>query len=164
MRHLTIIAVLCAVLASLSGCLMAARHIYRATTTDPAESQLRAALERYQGLVLNTDVSRLADMFEAQGELSRDDQKPQVGHDAIAAALKAQFALAQPVEFELHAASTSVQTGSATQRGSYRQTLHAADGAAIKEEGSFDAQWQHQPDGRWLLRRMHTARGAAGAG
>jgi len=163
MRNILVIAALCTVVVSQSGCLMAARHAYRAVTAEQPESQVNAALDRYKGLVLNADSSRLADMFEPQGELFHGDQKP-VGHDALLDYFKARFASAKPVELELRTASTTAHGSSGTQHGSYRETRRSASGETIKEEGSFEAQWRREADGRWLLQRLLLTRGGTGGG
>jgi ketosteroid isomerase-like protein len=42
----------------------------------------------------------------------------------------------------------------ATQRGTFRQRARLADGKVVESNGTFEAEWERQADGSWLLSRM----------
>jgi uncharacterized protein (TIGR02246 family) len=157
MKYIAPAALACAALLALGGCrslMRESRHEHAVQRNQ--ESQVLAALARYEHLVIEVDAERLADMFDTNGELSHNDEKPYVGHDTILGFLRT-FVGFNIREYELRAASTTIAGDSATQTGTYRQTVLSPTGTTIKAEGSFKAEWQHQRDGRWLLRRMHTS-------
>jgi uncharacterized protein (TIGR02246 family) len=150
-------ALVCAVFMALGGCRAAMREArHDAAVKRHEASQVVAALARYRQLVVEVDAEGLADMFDATGELSHNNEKPHVGHEAIRGLLK-NFVGYKVQDYELRAISTTVESDGATQYGTYRQTVLTPGGDTVKAEGTFEADWLHQPDGRWLLRRMHTA-------
>jgi uncharacterized protein (TIGR02246 family) len=157
MRPAACILAFCAILAALPGCRLMVREARRDSAVERhQDAEVDAALARYRDLVVQVDAPRLADMFDADGEISYGDQKASVGHDAILAFFNS-FAGYKVVAYELRATGTSAQGGSATQSGTYSQTAQSPSGETIKTEGKFEARWARQADGRWLLKRMHTS-------
>ena len=119
------------------------------------ESQVLVSLDRYRQLVLHGDAERLADMYAPRGELRHNAEKPLLGPQQIRLFLK-NFADHQVQSFELRARSTIVEEGAVKQRGTYHLRVLAPHGSDIQAGGEFEATWVHEPDGRWLLSRMHT--------
>ena len=140
----------------LSGCgLLIGHAINSSNRTGVEESQVVASLARYRQLVVDVDVERLADMFVSNAEMSHGDETPHIGQQDIRGFLK-QFADYKIQKYELQATSTAVDSQTAKQHGTYSQEVLAPNCNPVKATGEFDAVWQHQPDGRWLLVRMHT--------
>ena len=152
-------------LALLSGCafvvLHGVRHAYK-TYVKPV-SEIEAALAQYRTLVLGMQPDKVALMFDASAELSHEDRAPVVGQAAISAYLNS-FAGYKVLEYELAATGTTLKGETAIQLGNYRQTVEAPGGDTVADRGRFEARWLHQADGRWLISRLHTASGSAGAG
>jgi uncharacterized protein (TIGR02246 family) len=153
-RHVALLAIVCMALGGCRSLARESRHEHAAQRYE--ESQVVAALARYRQLVIDVDPERLADMFDVDGELSHNDEKPYKGHETILKFLKS-FTGFKVQAYELRASSTTVDADRATQTGTYRQTVLSPEGATLDAEGSFKAEWRHQPDGRWLLRLMHTS-------
>ena len=126
-------------------------------TAGPApERTVAAALENYVQLLRRQDAAGLAELFVPEGSSSHADQKPIVGRSAIRAFLES-FASYKVLAHEMPVTSVSVQGNRVTQTGTYRQTVRTPAGETIQVRGVFVAEWERQPDGRWLIRRMHTA-------
>ncbi|MBS0446444.1 MAG: nuclear transport factor 2 family protein [Proteobacteria bacterium] len=157
-RRCLLAAIAVLVLFGLSGCGLLIGHVVRQVEGEKRqEAEVVASLARYRQLSVAADAERLADMYDSGGELSHGDGPPHVGHDDILAFLKG-YAGYRIRTYELQATSTSVEgDGRVTQEGRYSQTVVAPGGKTITAAGTFSARWAHQPDGRWLLRRMHTA-------
>lgn len=147
---------------ALSGCGLVIGYALRESGRKSVEeSQVIASLARYRQLVIAVDADRLADMFVADGEMSHDAEKPYLGQDQIRTFLKGLTGY-RIQEYKLQALSTVVTSGTAREHGTYAQVVTSPGGDAIKAAGEFDANWQHQTDGRWLLTRMHTTSPGAG--
>jgi len=125
-------------------------------TTGPAPKQAVAvALENYIQLLRRQDAAGLSELFISDATSSHADQKPIVGRAAIRALLEA-FANYKVLAHEMPVTSVSVQGNRVTQTGTYHQTVRTPDGQTIQVRGVFTAEWERQPDGSWLIRRMHT--------
>lgn len=162
-RPATVSLLLCLSMA-LSGCGLVIGHAIReGMRKKQEESQVVASLARYRQLVIAVDSRRLADMFVEDGELSNDTETPHVGQGQIRAFLESRVGY-KVQDFVLSASSTTSENETATQRGTYAETVLTPDGKVSRTGGGFYAVWRHQSDGRWLLARMHMRSGAAGAG
>lgn len=152
------VAVLSAPLLLLSGCgflvIHGVRHAMSAYSKKDDEA-VEAALARYRESVLAGKTDQLPDLFDPSGELSRDDQPAVSGRAALAAYFKSS-AGTKVVDYELKATSTSVSGDQATQKGRYREKVVTPAGQTVSGQGTFDASWSRQSDGRWLLHRLHT--------
>jgi len=125
-------------------------------TTRPAPEQaVAAALENYVQLLRRQDAAGLSELFLPDATSGHADQKPIVGRPAIRALLES-FANYKVLAHEMPVTSVSVQGNRVTQTGTYHQTVRTPDGQTIQVQGVFVAEWERQPDGRWLIRRMHT--------
>jgi uncharacterized protein (TIGR02246 family) len=152
----TLSSILVAICVSLGGCGLVIGYALRESNRHSLEdSQVVASLARYRQLIIDVDAERLADMFVADGELSHDAEKPYLGQNQIRTFLRT-FAGYKIQEYELRADSTAVEKETAKEHGTYAQVVIPPNGSPIKASGEFDATWQHQADGRWLLSRMHT--------
>jgi uncharacterized protein (TIGR02246 family) len=141
---------------SVSGCgLLIGTLVRDGTRKKQEESQVVASLERYRTLALAADADRVADLFTDQGELSNAGEPPHRGPEQIRSFLKGLGAY-QVRQYDLHATTTQVDGGAATEHGTYAQIVVTLAGNTVETAGDFDAEWVRQPDGRWLLRRMHT--------
>ncbi len=130
-----------------------ARHVYGEMTKD--DKAVDAALEAFAQRMLHKDFSAAAALFTADGTLQHDGQPPTVGPAAIQAYLQSFEGLSIQA-YVLKPGSTSTSGDSASQRGSYSQTVQTVAGESLSAQGEFEADWQRQPGGRWLLRRLLT--------
>jgi ketosteroid isomerase-like protein len=55
---------------------------------------------------------------------------------------------------EMKGGSLQIFGPSATQYGTFRQTSRLPDGKVLESRGTFEAEWERQPDGSWLVARM----------
>jgi uncharacterized protein (TIGR02246 family) len=141
---------------TLSGCGLLLGHAIReGSRKTQDESQVTASLARYRNLILELQADRVADMFADDGELSHNGEKSYIGPRQISAFLKS-FSGYKILKYELVAVSTAVEGENATQNGTYTQTVVAPEGNTIMAAGSFETAWRHQPDGRWLIKKMRT--------
>lgn len=124
-------------------------------TAIPEEPRVAAALEHYRELIMAIDAPGIAAMYTSDGELSHADGKPYIGPENIRAFLQ-QFSNFKILAYDLTAAATKVEGNTATQTGTYRQTVVTPDGKTVRVHGTFEIRWSRQPDGRWLVRRLHT--------
>ena len=156
-------AALLAVCAQLGGCgLLIGGLIRDGSRKQQEQAQVVASLARYRQLIIAIDADRVADMFTPDGELSHDAQAPITGPGRIQAFLKG-YADYKIQAYELRALATETNDGLASQQGTYSQTVALPSGAVAQVAGQFDANWARQADGRWLLKRLHTASAVAGA-
>jgi uncharacterized protein (TIGR02246 family) len=163
MRRTAVLAILVATSAGLAGCGIGfvVRHAMResdktSTASSQAdEHQVIASLQRYQQLALTGDTDRVADMFVPSGELSKQGDEPLTGREQIRKYLKSQ-ADTSIRDYKLLATSTHVDGTLGLQSGTFDQSFSAPNGLVQKVTGTFDASWERQSDGRWLLARMHT--------
>lgn len=123
-------------------------------------TQVVAALASYRQLVINLDSERLADMFTPDGELIFNEAQPYKGRAAVLGYWRAFNGFKVDV-YDLRATATSIESGAATQTGSYSQSASGPDGRQYKSSGRFETDWLQQPDGRWLIRRMRVVREAS---
>lgn len=140
----------------LGGCALVIGHAIRESSRNSEhESQVNASLTRYRNLVVAQDAERLTDMFTPSGTLSNDDATPAVGQEQIRLFFRNLPSVGNQ-DYAMNASSTKLDDGNAVQVGTYSQSTSMPGGAVVKTAGSFEARWQHQADGRWLLTRMHT--------
>jgi ketosteroid isomerase-like protein len=55
---------------------------------------------------------------------------------------------------EMKGVSLQIIGPSALQNGWFRQRTRLADGTTAESKGTFEAEWERQADGSWLLARM----------
>ena len=158
MTHLIRYASVCVALALLPGCgfiiVHGTRQAIAAYTSQ--ESEVNDALARYRALVLRMEPDKLAETFDSRGEVSNGNQTPLKGREAILTFFNS-FAGFKILEYEIAATSTTVQGDKAVQKGNYREKMVEPSGETVTVKGIFSAQWSRQPDGHWLILRMHTA-------
>lgn len=147
----------------LSGCGFVIGHVIRESSRkSETESQVNASLARYSRLVVEQDVARLVDMFVPNGELLVGNDRAVVGPEQIGTFLK--VAMENKVtDYSMTATSNKIEGSEVDQFGTYSQST-AAPGGAVKTTGTFEAMWQRQIDGRWLLKKMQIGTHPAGAG
>jgi uncharacterized protein (TIGR02246 family) len=137
-----------AALAVLSGC----------TTfgfQEDAPERIEAALQAYSGHMLAMDADRIAASFTPDGELQDRDRPPLKGRDAIRAFLSSLTGV-KVEENEMTGVTLNLLGPGATQGGTFRQKARLADGKTVETKGTFEAEWERQADGSWLMSRMTT--------
>jgi uncharacterized protein (TIGR02246 family) len=137
-----------AALAVLSGC---ATFGFQ----EDAPARIEAALQAYSGHMLAMDAERIAATFTPDGELQDRDRPPLKGRDAIRTFLKS-FTGVKVEKNELKGVSLNLLGPGALQTGTFRQTARLADGKIVETKGTFEAEWERQADGSWLMSRMTT--------
>ena len=121
-----------------------------------AEQDVEAALARYRDRIKQMDAPAIAALFTDAATISHEDQVSVGGREAIRLFMES-FKGYQVVLYDIEADTTIVSGHKATQVGRYRQVVLAPDGATIKVEGSFRAEWRWGPEVGWLIRTMRTA-------
>ena len=122
---------------------------------DSVGEQIIAALERYRVAVLELDIDGEMTSFAEDAQLSQGDEPTVQGRTTIRALLQAQAGF-KVVGFDLRTAATRVQGPIAMQNGYYSQRIISPQHESIIVKGVFEIQWSRQPDGAWLISRLHT--------
>jgi ketosteroid isomerase-like protein len=122
-----------------------------------AEEQVKAAMRRYEKLVLSMDAEGISAMFTPDGEIV-DAGKTVARTPASIRAFLGSFDGKVRVEENVNSIeSVTVRGAAAILTGAYQQkALILADKLEIQVQGKFEVEWSRQPDGRWLIRRMST--------
>jgi ketosteroid isomerase-like protein len=55
---------------------------------------------------------------------------------------------------EMTGGSLQILGPSALQSGTFRRKTRLPDGTVVESQGTFEAEWDRQADGSWLVRRM----------
>jgi hypothetical protein len=55
---------------------------------------------------------------------------------------------------EMKGGSLQILGPSALQNGTFKQKVILPDGKVVESQGTFEAEWDRQPDGSWLVSRM----------
>jgi ketosteroid isomerase-like protein len=55
---------------------------------------------------------------------------------------------------EMQGGSLQIFGPSALQNGTFRQKTRLPNGTVVETQGTFEAEWDRQPDGSWLVARM----------
>jgi ketosteroid isomerase-like protein len=135
-----------AALAALSGCGSLAIE-------DNAPARIEAALQAFSRYTLAMEADRVAAAFTAEGEIQEGDQPPVKAPEAIRATFTAR-AGARVEESVFKGTSLQVLGPSALQGGTFRQKTRLSDGKVVETKGSFEAEWERQSDGSWLIARL----------
>lgn len=135
-------------LAVLSGCGSLAEQ-------DDSPARIEAALQAYAASALAMDVDRLAASFTEDGQLQDRDGEPVRGREAIRTHLRS-LAGVKVLENEIRGSWLQLVGPSALQTGTFRQKSRLADGKVVESTGTFEAEWERQPDRSWLIARMTT--------
>jgi uncharacterized protein (TIGR02246 family) len=123
--------------------------------TSDAEEQVKAAMRRYDQLVLAMNAEGIAAMFTPDGELI-DAGKTIASTPASIRAFLQSFDGKVRVEENASSIESVTLTGAtAIMTGTYQQkALLLPDKREIRVQGKFEVEWSRQPDGQWLVRRM----------
>jgi ketosteroid isomerase-like protein len=81
------------------------------------------------------------------GSMSEQDDAPARIEAALQAWAKAEGK-------EMKGGHLQIFGPSALQGGTFRQKTRLADGNVVESQGTFEAEWDRQPDGSWLVSRM----------
>lgn len=122
---------------------------------EDSPARIEAALKAYSASVLAMDADRIAASFTEDGELQNPGREPLRGPEAIKAFLKT-FSGVTVEENELKGDSLQIVGPSALQTGTFRQKARLADGKVVETKGTFEAEWERQENGSWLIARMTT--------
>ena len=101
------------------------------------------------------DADKLAASFTEDGEMQDRDHEPVKGREAIRTFLRSLSGVTVE-ENEVKGVSLQIVGPSALQAGTFRQKSRLAGGKVVESKGTFEAEWERQPDGSWLLARMAT--------
>ena len=137
-----------AALAALSGCGSLAMQ-------EEAPARIESALRAYSANMRAMDAGKIAASFTEDGEMQDRDREPVKGREAIRTFLRSISGVTVD-ENEVKGVSLQIVGPSALQTGTFRQKSRLADGKVVESKGTFEAEWERQPDGSWLLARMTT--------
>ena len=122
---------------------------------DSVGEQIIAALERYRVAVLELDIDGEMASFAEDAQLSQGSEPTIQGRTTIRAQLQSQAGF-KVVGFDLHTAATRVEGHIAIQNGFYSQRIISPQHESTVVKGVFEVEWSRQPDGAWLISRLHT--------
>src|SRR5262245_6955298 len=132
------------------------RRKIEASTSD-AEEQVKAAMRRYDQLVLAMNAEGIAAMFTADGELIDAGKTIASTPASILAFLQSFDGKVRVEENASSIESVTVTGATAILTGTYQQkALLLSDKREVRVQGKFEVEWSRQPDGQWLVRRMST--------
>src|SRR5215813_11784227 len=132
------------------------RRKIEASTSD-AEEQVKAAMRRYDQLVLAMNAEGIAAMFTADGELIDAGKTIASTPASILAFLQSFDGKVRVEENASSIESVTVTGATAILTGTYQQkALLLSDKREIRVQGKFEVEWSRRPDGQWLVRRMST--------
>jgi uncharacterized protein (TIGR02246 family) len=116
------------------------------TTTD--ESQIRSSFAEMTQAVRDTNWTRWAEFYAADGTLFSPNQPPFQGHDAIL-----QFARAFPPlsTFEITPARIEGREDLAVAYGKYHWVIAPPGASMVPDSGKFILVLRKQPDGQWKI-------------
>ena len=113
------------------------------------------ALQKYQMATLRMHTPTIVVLDTTEASIAHESQPPVVGRDSIAKFL-ASFATYTVRPYTMIVTAQAVTSDSATQTGTYAQTVRPPVGKEVKVRGTFHATRMRQTDQRWLLSRMRT--------
>jgi ketosteroid isomerase-like protein len=127
----------------------------QAASGDGVAEQIIAALERYRVAVVELDIDREVASFAEDAQLSQGSDPAFQGRATIRALLQSQAGF-KVVGYDLRTAATRVQGKVAFQNGLYTQRIISPQHESKIAKGVFEVEWSRQPDGSWLISRLHT--------
>jgi ketosteroid isomerase-like protein len=127
----------------------------QAVGADSVGEQIIAALERYRVAVLELNIDGEVASFTEDAQLSQGSEPTVQGRTTIHALLQSQAAF-KVVAYDLRAAATRVLGPTAIQNGYYSQRIISPQHESMIAKGVFEVEWSRQPDGSWLISRLHT--------
>src|SRR5262245_2054913 len=122
------------------------------TATTP-ESEVEAAMQRYNQLILAMDAEGIAAMYTEDGQLGDGPQAVR-GREAIRDFL-ASFTDVTVLAYSTTTDSMTVSGDTAVQTGTYEQRARLASGRTVTVRGTYRAEWVRQ-DGQWLSQKLTT--------
>ena len=123
---------------------------------DVDDMRVTLALQAYQLATLRMDTPVIVALFTPDATIAHESQPPIAGRDSIRRFLES-FAQYKVRAYTMIVTSQTVTGDSATQLGTYEQTVRPPGGRELHVRGTFAASWARQPDKHWLLTRMETA-------
>jgi uncharacterized protein (TIGR02246 family) len=143
--HATLAAL--AAVAALTGCGSLAMQ-------EDAPARIEAALQAYSRSLAARDAGRAAAAFTPDAELQNPGGVSLKTPEDIRKFFD-EFLGANAFEAEMKGVSLQVVGPSALQTGTFR-FRSARPEMKVAAEGTFEAEWERQPDGSWLLARLQT--------
>jgi uncharacterized protein (TIGR02246 family) len=119
-----------------------------------AQRAIEAAMQRYAGFLKSGAVDSTIAMFAPDGELLEPGLAELKGRNAIRAFLTP---IVSTVTVESAATTTEeivVAGAIATQWGDYRQQVVQPGKGSVRYQGHYAAEWEHESDGQWHLKRL----------
>ena len=119
--------------------------------TSHKESEVEAAMKRYDDLIVRMDADSLALLFEPDGELGEMAK----GRDSIRRFLQS-FTNVKVLSNLSTSESVELNADSAVQKGHYSQIAVINNRDTLKPTGAYTGHWHWSPDQGWLIRKMET--------
>jgi uncharacterized protein (TIGR02246 family) len=147
-------AICLAALVAIAGCVSPVSRTPSRPEQSP-EQQVALQLARYEDGIRRMDFDAVADLFAPMGELVNPGTPGVYGREAIRKFLHS-FDGFKVLENADHAESVVFDGPSLKQVGTYSQTVVIPGGETVKVHGRFEALWERDDDGRWLLASLKT--------
>ncbi len=120
------------------------------------DMRVTLALQKYQLATLRMDTPAIVALFTPDATIAHESQTPIAGRDSMRRFFES-FATYNVRAYTMIVTSQNVVGDSASQTGTYDQTVRTPDGKQAHVRGTFNAVWARQSDKRWMLSRMRTA-------
>ena len=121
---------------------------------EDAPARIEAALQAYARSLRAQDADRAAAAFTPDAELQKPGAEWLKTPEEIRKFFK-EFLEGKAFEAEMKGVSLQIVGPSALQTGTYRFRGVQPE-MRVTLEGTFEAEWERQPDGSWLILRMTT--------
>ncbi len=140
-----------------TGCASAPGGMVTGTAPDdPNVARVALALDRYAESMRAMDSERIVATFEEDGAILGPDTPGIKGRPAIRESLESLQGF-KVLDHRFRVKATHLDGGVATQDGDFEQSLSTPEGGQVRAHGDFQAVWDRQPDGGWLLRFVYAA-------
>jgi len=142
---------------ALSACTVAGRHPASPTPTPDFASEARSMMDLYAQAVLEMDSQSIASLFLPDGAVHDNGKLKAQGPDAILKFLKSFDGVVRVDNYQTTIKSVQVNGNTVILTGTFQQQYTLlANNQTGTSSGNFTAEWVHQPDDKWLIRKMAT--------
>ena len=110
--------------------------------------------ERHNAAWRLNNPDSVAAFFAPDGVIMFPDAPDARGHEAIRALLAGIFDSTTVESLDVRPDTIEVHGASATEWGTYTESVKPRSSPAVRLEGRYVIQWQRQADGQWAIRRF----------
>jgi uncharacterized protein (TIGR02246 family) len=142
---------------ALSACTRAGIAPASPTPTPDFASEARSMMDRYTQAVLNMDSQTIASLFLPDGAVYDNGKLKARGPDAILKFLKSFDGVVRVDKYQTTITSVQVSGNTVILTGTFQQQYTLlANNQTGTSSGNFTAEWVHQADSKWSIRKMAT--------